>query len=449
MSSPGEGVPRSFGGWGRATRSTASAVSAADEARVAELVAGAPARGVLARGLGRSYGDAAQNAGGWVLAPFLPHRPPEIDPVRRTATVSAGTPLHRLLAATLPHGLVPPVLPGTAYVTAGGAVAADVHGKNHHVHGSIGRWLESVRLVDGCGRVRTLSPAQDPEAFWATVGGMGLTGVLTEVSMRLVPVSTTRVRVRTRRLADLDALLACLREDPPATYQVAWVDCLAGGRAVLDDGEPAAVDELPARSRSRPLAYRPRTLLAAPPVPSGPLRPATVRAFNEAWWRAAPADRVRLVGLSRFFHPLDGVAGWNRLYGPRGFLQYQLAVPDGAERVLRRFVEDLPAAGLAPFLVVLKRFGSAAPGPLSFPAPGWTLAADLPLGSPALPGALDRLDAEVAAAGGRVYLAKDARLRPDVLAAMYPRLGRWRETRARLDPADRFRSDLARRLGVG
>jgi len=435
-------------GWGHTRRSVAEVVTARDEGHLAELVLAAPARGVLARGLGRSYGDAAQNGGGVVVAPFRPDEPPHIDVELATVRAAAGMSLARLLACTLPHGLMPPVLPGTRYVTLAGAVAADVHGKNHHVDGSFGAWVQELVLIDGTGRRRVVGPTRDPEVFWATFGGMGLTGIVTEVTMRLLAVPTSRMRVATCRVPNLDALFSRMKEPIRPRYDVAWVDCLGAGRSVLDEGEHATVAELRPADRGDPLRYRPRQPLGMPALPFTPLRPATVRAFNEAWWRHAPASAEHVVGLSRFFHPLDGVGGWNRLYGPRGFLQYQLVVPEGAEDIIGGCVRDLGRQGLAPFLAVLKRFGPASAGPLSFPASGWTFAVDLPVGHPDLPRALDRLDGSVAAAGGRVYLAKDARLRADVLASMYPRLPEWRVVRDRLDPDRRFRSDLGRRLNL-
>lgn len=418
---------------------------ARDEEGLAALIRSAPASGLLARGLGRSYGDAAQNEDGLILERFQPDRKPLI--VGDAVTASAGTSFSQILNATIPLGLLPPVLAGTRHISVGGAVAADIHGKNHHTDGSIGRWLESIVLIDGLGDRHVVSPEVDPDVFWATVGGMGLTGVVTRATMRLLPIETSYLRVRTRRIRDFDSLLSTMRESSAARYQVAWVDSLARGRAIVEDGEPARLRDLPVAARRQPLHYRPRTRAIAPQLSISPLRPKLVRAFNEIWWRRA-RDGERVVPASRFFHPLDAVAGWPRLYGSSGFLQYQIAVPDGAEEVLERFVTTLPAAGLAPFLVVLKRFGPGNAAPMSFPFAGWTIAADFPAGQPALAAALDALDAETATVGGRVYLAKDARLRPDVLTQMYSQLPLWRKVRADLDPFGRFQSDLGRRLSV-
>ena len=442
---------RLLSGWGRTAPTRAEVASPRSAEEVAALLADASPRGVLARGLGRSYGDAAQNAGGTVIETLQLNSPLDVQP-DGTLRVGAGVSFDTLMRTFVPRGWFVPVTPGTRQVTVGGAVAADVHGKNHHVDGCLGRHLGRMRLATPTG-VHELAP--DDELFWATVGGMGLTGVVTEVDLRLTPIETSAVVVDTDRTPDLDTTMALMSEgDHLYRYSVAWIDCLTGGsslgRSVLTRGHHAPVDALPASRRRDPLRFSPRTLLAAPPwAPSVLLNPVTIRAFNEAVYRRAPRrERGALHPLASFFHPLDGVAGWNRLYGRRGFLQYQLVLPFGQEEILRRTVERLAGGGCPSFFGVLKRFGEGDPGHLSFPIPGWTLALDMPVGPAALGPLLDALDAEVADAGGRVYLAKDSRLRPDRVRGMYPRLDEWRAVRDRVDPCGVMISDLARRLGL-
>ncbi|HEX5266965.1 MAG TPA: FAD-binding oxidoreductase [Acidimicrobiales bacterium] len=437
-------------GWGRTGATRAEVASPGSAAEVADLLGTAGRRGVLARGLGRSYGDAAQNAGGTVVDTSGLTEPLELD-ADGNLRAGAGVSLDTVMRTFVPRGWFVPVTPGTRQVTVGGAVAADVHGKNHHLDGSIGRHVTRIRLVTPTG-THELRPEDD--LFWATVGGMGLTGVITEVDLRMIAVESSAIVVDTDRTPDLDTTMALMTEgDDRYRYSVAWIDCLSSGRSlgrsVLTRGDHAPAAALPDARRADPLRFAPRTVLAAPPwAPSALLNAMSIRAFNEAWYRRAPRrERGAVHGLAGFFHPLDGVSGWNRLYGHRGFLQYQLVLPFGQEDVLRRTVERLAGGGCPSFFGVLKRFGGADAGHLSFPTPGWTLALDMPVGPSALGPLLDSLDADLAEAGGRVYLAKDSRLRSERVRAMYPRLEEWQEVRGRADPDGVMCSDLARRLG--
>ncbi|HEY6415913.1 MAG TPA: FAD-binding oxidoreductase, partial [Acidimicrobiales bacterium] len=372
----------------------------------------------------------------------------------------AGTSLDALLREIVPQGWFVPVTPGTRHITVGGAIAADVHGKDHHATGSFGAHVQSLVLGLPDGTRHTLSPDDEADEFWATCGGMGLTGTVVEATIRLHPIETSLLRVDTDRVPDLDTLLTLLSEGGRRhRYSVAWVDFLARGsslgRSVLVQGDFARRDEIadprPSRFRGRtqdPLAYRPAPPLPAPrAVPGGVLNKGSILAFNELWYRLHPRKRRdELQSISRFFYPLDLVDGWNRMYGPRGFLQWQCMLPFGTEDVLRQIVEALAEHRAPSFLAVLKYFGAADPAPLTFAGPGWTLALDVPTTDPTLAPLLDRLDDRVAEAGGRLYLAKDSRLRPELLPVMYPRLDEWRAVRNRLDPDRRLNSDLARRL---
>ncbi len=439
-------------GWGRVAPTTAVVRTAGEDDELAEAVVGARARGVIARGLGRSYGDPAQNGGGVVLDMTSRSRILSVDVPGGRVLVEAGTSLDHLMQQLLPMGLMVPVSPGTRQVTVGGAVAADIHGKNHHVTGSFCDHVEYLDLLTADGVVRRVSRESDPQLFWATAGGIGLTGVVLRVLLRMSHVDSAYYVVDTERTRDLDDLMARLEaDDHRYTHSVAWIDCLAGGsalgRSVITRGRSALVDELPGRLRRAPLSFRPNTRLAVPDVfPPGMLNRLTVRAFNELWFRKAPREiRQDVQGLGQFFHPLDAVRDWNRIYGPRGFLQYQFVVPFGEEAALRTIVRQLSEAGAASFLAVLKRFASGNAGLLSFPAPGWTLALDIPVAG-GLGELLDDLDRVVLDAGGRLYLAKDSRATARTVHAMYPGAEEFRAVRDRVDPHRHFCSDQARRL---
>ena len=428
-------------GWGRTAAVDAEVLEVTSE----EQVAAALAAPLAPRGLGRSYGDAAQLAGGRVLDLRGLDAISPVDP-HGAVTVGAGASLDALVRAVVPAGWFVPVTPGTRQVTLGGALAADVHGKNHHRDGTLGAHVTRLRVLSPTG-IHELTPA-DGERFFVHLGALGLTGVITEATLDLLPISSDRVLVDTERFDDLDGVMAAMVEgDHRYRYSVAWVDCAsrAGrGRAVLTRGDHERGEDR-ADATLRP--PRPARLAVPVTAPPGLLNAASVAAFNELWFRRAPRHRVgEPQRLETFFHPLDGVRDWNRLYGPRGFVQYQFAVPDDAAETVRAAVARLAASRVPSFLAVLKRFGPANPAPLSFPQPGWTLALDLPVGPPALPGLLDALDEMVVAAGGRVYLAKDARLAPATVRAMYPRLPAFAALAALFDPEHRLTSDLDRRL---
>ncbi|WP_328749868.1 FAD-binding oxidoreductase [Streptomyces sp. NBC_00285] len=457
-------------GWGRTAPTAARLTRPRSYEEAVAAVRGCGARGGIPRGLGRAYGDAAQNAGGAVFDMTGLDRVHAIDADGGTVLCDAGVSLHRLMEVLLPLGWFVPVTPGTRYVTVGGAIGADIHGKNHHVAGSFSRHVLSFELLTADGEIHTVR--KGTPLFHATTGGMGLTGMILTATVQLQPVETSLMVVDTERARDLDDLMARLTAtDHDYRYSVAWIDLLARGaatgRAVLTRGDHAPLEALErqglsgtrampgpgtpgagTRARRDPLAFRtPR--FPAPPVlvPEGLLNSTSVRLFNEFWYRKAPRARTgRLQRISAFFHPLDGVPHWNRIYGRGGFVQYQFVVGHGQEETLHRIVRRVSAHRCPSFLAVLKQFGDADPGWLSFPVPGWTLALDIPAGLPGLGTLLDELDEEVAAAGGRVYLAKDSRLRPELLAVMYPRLDDFRALRAELDPQGVFTSDLSRRL---
>lgn len=449
-------VATTLRGWGRALVSAADVVpgpvhdgasSAVDGGALAQWTL---ARGALARGMGRSYGDAAQNAGGLVLDMPPVGRMRALDTSTGRVRLDAGVTLDELLRAVVGHGWWLPVTPGTRMVSVGGAIAADVHGKNHPAAGSFGSHVRGFTLLTADGRTQWITPDDDRDVFAATLGGMGLTGVVLDAELALRRIATTAMRTVTVTTGDLDGTLARL-EDSDATYRVATVDLMARGprlgRAIVETGEHAEPDELP-RDADR-LAYAPDARTTVPDVvPTGVLNRYTARALTTALFARAPRrPHHRVVPVQAFFHPLDAIGGWNRLYGSRGFVQYQFAVPSDQTETVRRIASVFAGARCPTFVVVLKRLGPGA-GMLSFPIDGWTLAVDIPAGVPGLARLLERCDDLVCQAGGRVYLAKDGRLRAERMATMYPELERWRAVRDRLDPQARWRSDLGRRLGL-
>ncbi len=452
---------RSLCGWGRVRPSRARVLRPRAVADVADVLA-APAQrgaGVIARGAGRSYGDAAQSAGGQVLDMTGWNRVLSIDGERGLITAQAGTTIAAMMGALGARGLTLPVVPGTAHVTLAGAIAADVHGKSHHRDGSLARHVSELVLCTPAQGVLALSPARDPGLFYATLGGMGLTGVIVQATLRTEPLASHWMATDVDRTGGLEQTLELMSGRDRSRYSVAWLDLLASGpklgRAVVTSAEPLAAESVPRHGRGR--SARRETDQAAPErrpalglpggFPAGLLRPASVRLFNRLRWHRAPRrERGRPVALARYFFPLDALGEWNRLYGAAGLIQYQFAIPSGQETALMRCFETIRLLRLPVYLAVFKRLGPTFGGPLSFPLAGWTLALDLPAATPGLRAALDALDAHVASCGGRVYLAKDVRLRPEALRAMYPQLDRFEAVRARVDPDGVLGSDLSRRL---
>ena len=446
---------RSLTGWGL-TNGTVADVLELPNHEVASALKEAGSRGALVRGLGRSYGDAAQNAGGLVLRLLGAAHQAVLDPQRATVTVPAGVSMDDLLRVIVPRGFFVPVTPGTRFVTIGGAIASDIHGKNHHGEGSFGNHVESLTMLLADGSQVVVGPQQRPELFWATVGGMGLTGVILDATISLIPIETSRMSVDTTRIADLDTLLATMTEgDDDYRYSVAWIDPQAKGRSlgrsVLGRGDHARLDQLGPKEAIEPLAYDAKQLVTVPPLvpPMGFINHATVAAFNEMWYRKAPRHRVgELQGIATFFHPLDMVSRWNRIYGAHGMLQYQVVVPFGAEETMRTVIERFAASGTASFLAVLKRFGPGSLAPMSFPAPGWPLTLDVPAATGGLGDLLHSLDRLVLDAGGRHYFAKDSVTTPEAIRRGYPRLAEWKAIRDAVDPTGLWQSDLSRRLGL-
>jgi len=407
----------------------------------------------IPRGLGRSYGDAALNLDAGAVCSVRLNRFLSFDHATGILECESGASLAEILDTFLPRGFFLPVTPGTKFVTLGGAIAADVHGKNHHRDGTIANFIRDFRLLTPAGEVVTCSPAEDRDIFWATVGGMGLTGVILSARIELRRVESAYLFVdyeRTRNLQETLERMAA--SDENYQYSVAWIDCLARGdslgRSVLMRANHAAAADLPAQVRE-PLSVPKRRRLKMPfDLPAVALNSHSVGAFNHFYYALHRTAAHQLVDTDTFFYPLDSIQSWNRLYGKRGFVQYQVVFPaetteEGLAVVLKRLVQSRRAS----FLAVLKRFGEANRGLLSFPIKGHTLSLDLPMARD-LPAFLQRLDDVVATCRGRVYLAKDAVSKPETFAATYPNLEPFRAIKQRLDPQGLFSSSLARRLRI-
>ncbi|MCG2669351.1 FAD-binding protein [Bradyrhizobium sp. GCM10023182] len=414
-----------------------------------EAVGEAVVAGSVARGNGRAYGDAAIGAARTIgMTAF--DRVRSFDPTTGRIRLEAGVLLSDLIDTFGPRGFLPFVVPGTRFVSVGGAIAADVHGKNHHCEGGFGRYVDSILLRTGQGETIEVSREQNSDAFFATVGGMGLTGVILEATMRLRSVETGWIRERVISASDLDAAMRALEAGDSATYSVAWIDCVARGRnlgrSLIYLGEHAGRDELAEGAAVFPVGKTPG--LAVPlDLPSITLNRYSIGAFNELYYRmgARRAGGDDVVSLYPYFFPLDSLSDWNRIYGRRGFLQHQCVIPEaGAREVLGDILDRVARRGDASFLAVLKKLGHGE-GLLSFPLPGYTLALDFPVKGDIL-NFLDEIDRVVVAAGGRLYLAKDARQSRATFEAGYPALPRFKAIRKSLDPACSIRSKLSQRL---
>lgn len=454
---------RTLTGWARTAPSTSQVLSTPDPEliakavrMVAEKAEGKPAhlkRGVIARGLGRSYGDPAQNGGGLVVDMNPLRTIHSIDADTQLVDVDAGVNLDQLMKAALPFGLWVPVLPGTRQVTVGGAIGSDIHGKNHHSAGSFGNHVVSMDLLTADGQIQTLTPrGKNSALFWATVGGQGLTGIILRVVIKMTPTETAYFMAdgdRTRNLEETIALHSDGSEDR-YDYSSAWFDAISTGprlgRAAMSRGSLAKLDELPKKLRANPLKFDAPTLMTLPDVfPNGMGNKFTFSALGEAYYRKSGNFRNKVMNLTAFYHPLDLFGEWNRAYGTTGFLQYQFIVPLSAVDEFRRIIHDIAHSGHYSFLNVFKRFGPGNDAPLSFPIPGWNICVDFPI-KPGLHELVSDLDRRVLEMGGRLYLAKDSRTTAETFHAMYPRIEEWIKIRRSVDPNGVFMSDLARRL---
>jgi FAD/FMN-containing dehydrogenase len=420
------------------------------------IVAGGPECTYIPRGLGRAYGDPALNGNGGVILQTALNRFLAFDETTGVLECEAGVSLREIVRVFLPRGWFLGATPGTQFVTVGGAIAADVHGKNHHGDGTFGNHVVEFRLLTGRGEEITCSCDHNPDVFWATIGGMGLTGVIRRARLRLRKVPSRFMAVTYRRARDLDSALECFAaHDRDHGYSVAWIDCLGRGKA-LGRSVVMLGNEADAAEVRRTLGVGPFDSLARKPgrgVPMGlpgfMINAYAVRAFNAIYYHLAHGDRRKVVDYETYLYPLDHVGHWNRIYGRRGFIQYQALLPrETSRRALIQLLEAVAKSRRASFLAVLKSTGAANSGMLSYLFPGHTLSLDFPNRGVGLSRFLRELDAILLDHGGRLYLAKDAMMTAEMFAATYPRLGEFRAVKARVDPDHRFLSSQARRLRI-
>ena len=461
---------KSLYGWGRTAPSTAQVLSTPDvdvikEAvrQIAEDNATLPEnrrRGVIARGMGRSYGDPAQNGGGLVVDMQPLNKIHSIDPDTAIVDVDGGVTLDQLMKAALPYGLWVPVLPGTRQVTIGGAIGPDIHGKNHHSAGSFGDHVLSMELLVADGRVLHLEPegsADDPDGtlFWATVGGMGLTGIILRARIQMTFTETAYFISDTVRTSTLDETIEehSHGQEEGYTYSSAWFDAISAppktGRSTISRGSLATLAQLeeyaPKLAKS-PLKFSAPQLMTVPDIfPSWTMNKLTLSAIGEAYYMMGSPSQNDILNLTQFYQPLDMIAEWNRGYGKAGFLQYQFVVPTDAVEPFKQIIYDIQSSGHYTALNVFKLFGEGNRAPLSYPMRGWNVCVDFPIRD-GLHAFLDRLDEQVMEFGGRLYLAKESRTSAENFHKMYPELQSWLETRRAIDPTGVFASDMSRRL---
>jgi decaprenylphospho-beta-D-ribofuranose 2-oxidase len=433
-------------GWGRTSKSKSKCFSILEfNLKTLESTSSG-----LPIGLGRSYGDSSINTGGVYLS-LEDTKDIKIDTLHKTATCEAGATIGDLERAAIEFGLFPPTVPGTEFVTIGGAVASNIHGKSHHIAGSFASAIVELKLFTSIGEILALSPVgPSADYFWATVGGMGLTGVIIEVTISLKDVQTGYIHAQELRAQNLNKLLHLIKEfDKKYLYTVAWID-LSGsfsGRGRVLGGNHASLDQLPRKLKSNPLEIDTHRDFSMPDIfPSNFINQKTITYFNKFWFNK-PLNNG-FFNIQHFFHPLDSIKNWNRIYGKKGFFQYQFQISFENEFIIEEILKSLKDKKISSPIAVLKKFGNSDNSFLGFPAPGWTLAVDIPSGDQTSVDFFDKLTDRLCELSGRIYLTKDAILHREQFEAMYPKSVYWKKIKAKLDPVNYWQSDQGKRIGL-
>ncbi len=402
----------------------------------------------IPRGNGRCYGDASLAAETFSTLKY--DKVLSFDTLNGIFECQSGLTLDKILDVIVPKGWFLPVTPGTKLITIGGAVGSDVHGKNHHVDGSFSNHILEMDIMQEDGSVLTCSPVEKSDLFEATCGGMGLTGLITRVKFGLKKIETSYIRQKQLKAENLDEVIAMFDQYSHYTYSVAWIDCLKKGnnfgRSILILGEHALLSDLSESQKQSPLKLPAKKAIPFPfMLPSWVLNSFTVKAFNFLYYGKNFKKEINnIVSYEPFFYPLDAIQHWNRGYGKKGFVQYQFVLPMSAKDGLKKIIHRISDAGMGSFLAVLKVFGKQQ-SMISFPEEGYTLALDFPVRDNLFT-FLDELDKIVLEYGGRLYMSKDARMKPEVLEAGYPRLGEFKEILKKYNPNGKFRSIQSDRL---
>jgi decaprenylphospho-beta-D-ribofuranose 2-oxidase len=406
--------------------------------------------GIVARGNGRCYGDASLAKS--TVSTLQYDKILSFDREKGIFECQSGLTLDKILEVIVPKGWFLPVTPGTKFITVGGAVASDVHGKNHHVDGSFSNHVIEMDVLLANGTTLTCSPNSNTELFWATCGGMGLTGIITRVKFDLKKIETSYIKQKQVKAKNLEEVIELFEKYKHYTYSVAWIDCLkkgsSFGRSILILGEHAKVEDLPGNKKNDPLRLPKKKQITFPfNLPSFVLNQFTVKAFNFLYYGKNFKKEINnVVSYEPFFYPLDAILHWNRGYGKKGFVQYQFVLPLESKQGLVEILKRISDEGLGSFLAVLKVFGKQ-DDLISFPTEGYTLALDFPVRK-GLFEFLDELDEIVLRYGGRIYLSKDARMKPEIFWRSYPTAGKFQELVKKYNPGFRINSAQAVRLNI-